>query len=274
MTNYEISKLAQLVRNLINDGLVSENESDILNKALSDVQSLSSNNIDTQIDFSLSEYNLTCKNCGTQIPKNAMYCPICGGKLKRRALDIFRTEIYFYSHDGDDRCKYCIYQDGCPKGVTGTPTGPSYPPCADNDPEAYIDYDLLLADLDESGHIDPGSELVCRLKSIMEKYLYSFKDNYTLECIKNDIKAYILELVKRYNIQFKDVLYPKFIDIGSAPNEILNLLPYALPVKMTETYTIYRNNTPYCIISWSEKDQGSYSDSTISIGYNSNVNYI
>lgn len=41
--------------------------------------------------------------------------------------------------DGEDYCPYCIHQPFCPGGLTGTPNGPFYPPCSDQEPEAFLD---------------------------------------------------------------------------------------------------------------------------------------
>ena len=54
-------------------------------------------------------------------------------------------------HDCDDFCNYC----GCgceSNGVTGSPNGPIYPPCADwNDEELieHLDTETILNDMEE-----------------------------------------------------------------------------------------------------------------------------
>lgn len=46
--------------------------------------------------------------------------------------------------DHDRLCDACKYQhDGCNGGVSGGPNGPVYPPCADLEPESYVDDDYL-----------------------------------------------------------------------------------------------------------------------------------
>ena len=46
--------------------------------------------------------------------------------------------------EAERQCDACMYQsDGCGGGVRGGPNGPIYPPCAEHDPEAYMDEDLL-----------------------------------------------------------------------------------------------------------------------------------
>lgn len=51
--------------------------------------------------------------------------------------------------DGEDYCPYCIHQPFCPRGLTGTPNGPFYPPCSDQEPEAFLDLEQLAAELEE-----------------------------------------------------------------------------------------------------------------------------
>lgn len=49
------------------------------------------------------------------------------------------------SLEGEELCVYCVHNSYCSHGVTGTPNGPSYPPCADGltiedfDLESYLE---------------------------------------------------------------------------------------------------------------------------------------
>lgn len=40
-------------------------------------------------------------------------------------------------------CKVCQYQYDCNGGVSGGPSGPIYPPCADKDYDLWVDDDLI-----------------------------------------------------------------------------------------------------------------------------------
>lgn len=39
---------------------------------------------------------------------------------------------------GYELCDVCVYKFSCPRGVTGTPNGPSYPPCVDKDDKSWF----------------------------------------------------------------------------------------------------------------------------------------
>jgi len=52
---------------------------------------------------------------------------------------------------GIDHCTFCKYTDDCHHGVTSDGNGnPCYPPCADNDPECYVDEDSLITAIEEA----------------------------------------------------------------------------------------------------------------------------
>jgi len=56
------------------------------------------------------------------------------------------VEVVF---DHERQCDVCKYQhDGC-GGLTAGPNGPIYPPCADLEPEHYVDEDYLREVYDE-----------------------------------------------------------------------------------------------------------------------------
>lgn len=62
-------------------------------------------------------------------------------------MDIQQIVDILYKEKGEDGiCDYCIYVDGCPRGVTGTPSEPSYPPCADCGPEYWFDLEAYEED--------------------------------------------------------------------------------------------------------------------------------
>lgn len=41
------------------------------------------------------------------------------------------------THEGEDYCEYCIYNDKC-NGLHLGPNGPVYPPCCDRDIEGLL----------------------------------------------------------------------------------------------------------------------------------------
>jgi len=50
----------------------------------------------------------------------------------------------------DEVCKFCLYDIDCNhRAVSGGPNGPIYAPCADGEPERYIDVDALQEAYDE-----------------------------------------------------------------------------------------------------------------------------
>lgn len=51
------------------------------------------------------------------------------------------------THEGEDYCEYCIYNDKC-NGLHLGPKGPVYPPCCDRDIENILMLDLLIKDLE------------------------------------------------------------------------------------------------------------------------------
>lgn len=47
-------------------------------------------------------------------------------------------------NDCERLCDVCIYHaEGCNGGVSGGPTGPIYPPCADGDYWGFVDEEML-----------------------------------------------------------------------------------------------------------------------------------
>ncbi len=68
-----------------------------------------------------------------------------------------RIREWVENHDGDDWCRYCIFNDDCARGVTGGPDGPIFPPCADGDYlENCLDTDALMEDLGNEDGRDDG----------------------------------------------------------------------------------------------------------------------
>lgn len=46
--------------------------------------------------------------------------------------------------ENDRQCDVCrCYSWGCGGGIYGGPNGPVYPPCADGDPQKFVDEDRL-----------------------------------------------------------------------------------------------------------------------------------
>ena len=48
--------------------------------------------------------------------------------------------------DDDTICKYCKYEDGCPRGASCNGGEPDFPFCADNGISTYFDYESYLED--------------------------------------------------------------------------------------------------------------------------------
>lgn len=59
--------------------------------------------------------------------------------MEEEPLEMIKVVI-----DNDRLCDVCKYSSaGCGGGVHGGPNGPIYPPCADSDPQSYVDEDRL-----------------------------------------------------------------------------------------------------------------------------------
>lgn len=211
MNAYDISKAKTLLTDLVRDGLVYGDDSDILQKVLDNLNHFSGDkSIGYRIDHKKSGFNMTCSVCGYDIPDSALYCPGCGGKVigeyTKTARDEYRIDTYLYNHDSDDICKFCIHQSDCPGGVTGGPNGPIYPPCADGEPNQYLDYEELLDNLDQDGNLkeDTDSDAVKEIKDAIEeigqKYLYQFMDPTTLATLEHDVHDLVAKLSYKYSI--------------------------------------------------------------------------
>lgn len=90
--------------------------------------------------------------------RHGVTCPVCGRSRVnlylhdrtwkcRRCWDAEKPSIKDMAEkvwEAERQCDACTYQsDGCGGGVHGGPNGPIYPPCAERDPEDYMDIDLL-----------------------------------------------------------------------------------------------------------------------------------
>lgn len=49
-----------------------------------------------------------------------------------------------WADEHDRWCNYCKYSYECSGGVSGSPNGPTYPPCADGDLDMFLDEDELI----------------------------------------------------------------------------------------------------------------------------------
>ena len=58
-----------------------------------------------------------------------------------------RLSEWFDTHDGEDYCKYCIYDDECPHGMACYGGPPVEPPCAGNDLKEILDTEEILDDI-------------------------------------------------------------------------------------------------------------------------------
>lgn len=68
-----------------------------------------------------------------------------------------QKRAYNLAEENDDVCRVCKFQYDC-NGVQNYGNGPSYPPCADGEPEQFIDFNELdeYADEQEEGGTDDG----------------------------------------------------------------------------------------------------------------------
>lgn len=56
-----------------------------------------------------------------------------------------KQALKFADDNGIDACEYCTYNSDCKHGVTPDGNGnPCYPPCADGEPDLWVDEDALL----------------------------------------------------------------------------------------------------------------------------------
>jgi hypothetical protein len=93
-----------------------------------------------------------CPTCGLEVKKKNHYCSECGTHLD---WDGYLISCYIDENAGNEEvCKYCMYDEDCPKGVVGGPNGPRYPYCVDGDIESYLDFDGLLRVLKNRGKED------------------------------------------------------------------------------------------------------------------------
>ena len=54
------------------------------------------------------------------------------------------------SHDGEDYCGYCIYEEGCPKDVVCHGDNPIEPPCCgEDDILEILDTEAILEDMEK-----------------------------------------------------------------------------------------------------------------------------
>jgi len=64
----------------------------------------------------------------------------------------------YATENGLDCCDFCRYSDGCVRGVRNYRNGPIYPPCADLDPQRWVDEEALLEcvkELEEMETLEP-----------------------------------------------------------------------------------------------------------------------
>lgn len=60
-----------------------------------------------------------------------------------------KLEKWLSEHDGNERCKYCRYDDGCPHGIACYGGSPIEPACCYYDIKDYLDTEAILKDLEE-----------------------------------------------------------------------------------------------------------------------------
>lgn len=56
------------------------------------------------------------------------------------------------SHDGEDYCTYCRFNDECPHGTACYGGSPVEPPCCSYDIKELLDIDTILKDLESEGN--------------------------------------------------------------------------------------------------------------------------
>ena len=61
----------------------------------------------------------------------------------------FNLEQWIESHDVEDYCRYCIYNDDCPHGMVCYGGAPIEPPCCGKDLTELLDEEEIIADLEE-----------------------------------------------------------------------------------------------------------------------------
>lgn len=59
-----------------------------------------------------------------------------------------RIEKWLGEHDGEDYCKYCLY-DGCPHGMACYGGEPVEPPCIGGDLKDLLDIKSILKDSED-----------------------------------------------------------------------------------------------------------------------------
>lgn len=60
-----------------------------------------------------------------------------------------KFDKWLTEHEGEERCKYCCYDDECPHGVRCYGGNPIEPPCCSREPEEYLNIEAILEDLEE-----------------------------------------------------------------------------------------------------------------------------
>lgn len=106
-------------------------------------------------DFSMIQKTLpygTCQSIGMALAKLQI--------MERQGLKIDEKQWeqdeklrqWIETHDGEDYCHYCIFDDDCPHGITcyGGPT--IEPPCCGKDLLELLDTEAILADLEEQAN--------------------------------------------------------------------------------------------------------------------------
>lgn len=60
-----------------------------------------------------------------------------------------KIDEWIKTHDGEEHCQYCIYDDECPHGMTYHGGAPIEPPCCGREISELLDTDSILDDLKE-----------------------------------------------------------------------------------------------------------------------------
>lgn len=68
---------------------------------------------------------------------------------QNKAPDNERLEKWLSEHDGEDYCKYCIYDDGCPHGMACYGGEPVEHPCCNKDIRSILDIKAIIEYLED-----------------------------------------------------------------------------------------------------------------------------
>lgn len=89
-------------------------------------------------------------------------------KVEKFILDL--TNETAGDDDNEELCKYCRYESDCPRGVSRYGDGPVYPPCAECEPIAYIDYAKVLDEIEQRNIDALNSKISGAVENILTEF--------------------------------------------------------------------------------------------------------